>query len=69
MMEQLEIGRWNSELEIQAGKYICVTSKMSTAEVISMPELLGGEIAKGKSQEQGCRGKTRNTHTCVYASY
>lgn len=38
-------------------KYICVTSKMSTAEVISMPELLGREIAKGKITATGLQGE------------
>lgn len=38
-------------------KYICVTSKMSAAEIISISELLGREIATRKITEQGAEGK------------
>lgn len=39
-------------------KYICVTRKMSTAEITGMPELLGREIATRKITGTGLpRGK------------
>lgn len=49
-------------------KYICVTSKMSTTEIISISELLGREIATRKITEQGAEGERLKICTCVAVS-